>query len=50
MLKHISRSMFVVTAVAVSSFAIADDDPRHVRHEHAFGAYILDHEAWAVIA
>ena len=33
MLKRISRSMFVVTAVAVSSFAIADDDPRHVRHE-----------------
>ena len=33
MLKHFSRSMFVVTAIAITSLAIASDDPRHVRHE-----------------
>ena len=33
MSKNISRTFFLMAAVAVTSLAIAGDDPRHVRHE-----------------
>lgn len=33
MFKDISRSFFLVAAIAVTSLAIAEDDPRHVWHE-----------------
>jgi cytochrome c556 len=33
MSKLISRSLFLAAAVAVSALAVAEDDPRHARHE-----------------
>ena len=33
MLKLISRSICLVAAIAAGSFAIAEDDPQHARHE-----------------
>lgn len=33
MSKLISRIIFLLTAIAVTSLAIAQDDPRHARHE-----------------